>query len=142
MIEINNLTSDKINKKFFKKIIEKVLKKEKKNKKNLSVALVEEKIIRNLNKKYRKKDLPTDVLTFGKGKKFINIPHLGEMIICPKIVRKNSRKFKVTFKKELIRVLVHGILHLLDFDHEKSQIKAKKMAEKEEYYLKICQDLK
>jgi len=142
MIEINNLTSDKINKKFLKKVIEKVLKKESKNKKNLSVAIVEEKIIRNLNKKYRKKDLPTDVLTFGKSKKFINIPHLGEMIICPKVVRKNSRKFKVTFKKELTRVLIHGILHLLDFDHEKSKIKAEKMAEKEEYYLKLCQDLK
>ena len=128
MIEINNLTTVSINEEFLKKISEKVLKREKQENKNLSIALVGQGRIRELNKKYRGKNRVTDVLSFpGNG--------LGEIVICLREVKKNAKRFGSTFEKELARVLIHGILHLLGYNHEKSEEEAKKMREKEEYYL-------
>jgi probable rRNA maturation factor len=128
MVEINNLTKVSVDKRFLKKIGEEVLKKEKKDIKDLSVALIGQKEITELNKDYRKKDKPTDVLSFQ-----YNI--LGEIVICPEVVRANAKKFNSTFKKELARVLIHGILHLLGYSHETNTAKAKKMRKKEEDYL-------
>ena len=128
MVEINNLTNAPVDKEFLKKIGEEVLKKEKKDSKDLSIALIRQKEIRELNKNYRKRDKSTDVLSFKYNT-------LGEVIICPEMVRANAKKFNSTFKKELARVLIHGILHLLGYSHETDAAKAKKMRKKEEDYL-------
>jgi len=98
MIEVNNLTTDRVNKKKLKKLAEKVLAAE--NKKiDLSIALVGEKRIRELNKKYRKKDKPTDVLSFNYGAS-------GEVVLCPRQI-----------EGKIDQVLVHGILHILGYNH-------------------------
>lgn len=147
MIEINNLTDFATDERFLKKIAQTVLKGEDKEKHTLSIALVKEREIRDLNKKYLKKDKATDVLSFSqisdfsekiseKIKEFENI--LGEVIICPKVVKKNSKDFNIVFKKEMAKVLIHGILHLLGYEHEKSDKKLKEMQEKENYYLSLC----
>jgi len=152
MIEINNLTASPVDKKFLKKIAGSILKKEKKLNKDLSIALVGSERMRELNKKYRGKNLATDVLSFQYGDS-------GEVAICLPQVKKNAKKFKSTtelplaetkvktrtkfsspFKKELTRVLIHGILHLLGFNHEKNEKEADKMRKKEADYLikSIC----
>ncbi|KPJ73409.1 hypothetical protein AMJ48_01485 [Parcubacteria bacterium DG_74_1] len=128
MIEINNLTTTLVDKKSLKEIGQKILEKEEKEGKDLSIALVGQKKIRELNKNYRKKDKATDVLSF-------KYDSLGEIVICPEVVRKNAKKFNSTFKKELARVLIHGILHLLGYDHNKSITEAKRVIKKEKYYL-------
>ena len=130
MIEINNLTAGSVDKKFLKSVAKKVLKGENKSRSDLSVALVGPAQIRRLNKKYRQKDKITDVLSFAGEGSF-----LGEIVICPQQVRKNSQKYKVSFKKELTQVLIHGILHLLGYDHERSRKEAKKMEKRQQYYL-------
>ncbi|MBZ9572883.1 rRNA maturation RNase YbeY [Patescibacteria group bacterium] len=127
MIEINNLTENKIDEDFIKKIADKVLKGEKKEG-NISVAIVGSGRMRKLNKKYRKKNRVTDVLAFGEG--------LGEIVICLPVLKKNAKRFNSSFEKELARVFIHGILHLLGYNHEKSEEEGKKMREKEEHYLK------
>ena len=134
MIEINNLTTVSINEEFLKKISEKVLKRERQEHPSygrvpdLSIALVGQGRIRELNKKYRGKNRVTDVLSFpGNG--------LGEIVICLREVKKNAKRFGSTFEKELARVLIHGILHLLGYEHEKSRKEAKAMKEKQEDYL-------
>lgn len=141
MIEINNLTKDNVSIAVLKKIAESILKKEKNGKFNLSIALVDQKSITRLNKKYRKKNKPTDVLSFGRDKssdyQFRSSEEkntLGEIVICLQEVAKNAKRFKFTFKKELNRVLVHGILHLLGYEHEGSEKDAILMRAKEEYY--------
>ena len=128
MIEVNNLTGFRVNKDFLKKIAQKVLANEKKNKTELSIALVGPSRIKELNKKYRKKDKVTDVLSFIYNKSS------GEIAICLQEVKKNAKKFDSIFKKELARVLIHGTLHLLGYDHEGSEKEAEKMRKKEEYY--------
>lgn len=134
MIEINNLTAERINKDFFMKIAKKVLEKEKEEKTELSIALVGQARIKELNKKYRKKNRVTDVLSF-------NYDDSGEVVICLKETRKNALKYQSTFKRESARALIHGILHLLGYDHEKTEIGAEKMEEKENYYLELCQKI-
>ncbi|MFH1656420.1 MAG: rRNA maturation RNase YbeY [Candidatus Nealsonbacteria bacterium] len=137
MIEINNLTKSSVNKKLLKGIIENVLKGENQEKENLSIVFVGAKRIRELNKKYRKKDKPTDVLSFSAVEKFPDIPELelGEIVICPQIVKKNAKKFNIEYNKELNRVLVHGVLHILGYEHENTEKEAKKMFGKQEKYL-------
>ena len=145
MIEINNLTKDRISKKFLKKIAKDVLKKEKpKRKIDLSIALVNPLRIKELNKKYLKKNKPTDILSFPEDKKFLEkfktssskkSRNLGEIIICPGEIKKNAKKFELSFNKELTKVLIHGILHLLGYGHENSKRKARIMEEKQQYYL-------
>ncbi len=128
MIEINNLTAVGIKKEFFKKIAKIVLEGEKQTKKELSIALVDQGRIRELNKRYRDKNRATDVLAFpGDG--------LGEIVICLREVKKNAKRFSSTFEKELARVLIHGVLHLLGYDHEKDKQLAEKMKEKDQHYL-------
>lgn len=138
MIEINNLTSIPVSKGFFKKIARKILKNEKKSDLELSIALVSIYKIKELNKKYRGEDKPTDVLAFFqldfKNKKVKNKKNLGEVIICPQEIKKNSSRFKISFKEEIANCLIHGILHLLGYDHENFLKEAKLMGKKQNYY--------
>ena len=129
MIEINNLTNSQVDKVFLKRIAKKVLDGEKAKTKDLSIAFVGSVRIKELNKKYRKKNRPTDVLSFS-------YDNSREIVICPQIIKKNAKRFGSKFKTELIRVLIHGILHLLGYDHEKSVKDAKIMEERQNLYLK------
>jgi len=97
MIEVNNLTKLKINEGFLKKVAKKVLLSEKSDK-DLSIALVGPKEIQRLNKKYRHKDKPTDVLSF-------DYKESGEVVICPQET------------KDIAQVLTHGVLHILGHHH-------------------------
>ena len=145
MIEINNLTTVSVDEEFLRKVCQKVLEEENKKGIDLSIALIGQGRMRELNKRYRGKNRVTDVLAFPEAKvlkeKFKagplkKIRGLGEIVICLREVKKNAKKFTVSFEKELARVLIHGILHLLGYDHEKSETAAKKMEEKQSYYLK------
>lgn len=134
IIEINNLTAWQIDKKLLKKAAEKVLRKEKKNG-VLSVALVGMQRIRAANKKYGRKDKATDVLAF-----FYEETGLGEILICPEKIKKNAKELNFPFNKELLRALIHGILHLAGYEHKKGGEAAKEMKKKEEYYLARLMD--
>jgi len=133
MIEINNLTGNPIDEDFFKKVAKIILEEElgisQFQKTDLSIALVGQGRIRELNRRYGGKNRPTDVLAFSNRNM-----GLGEIVICLKEVKKNAKKYGFTFKKELTRILIHGLLHLLDYSHEK-KVEIKKMEKKENYYL-------
>jgi probable rRNA maturation factor len=139
MVEINNLTRSYIDKKFLKRVAQIVLRGENKKENGLSIVLVGSKRIRRLNKKYRGKNRATDVLAFGQSQKFPIFSKeeikLGEILICLQETKKNAKRLNSTFEKELARVLIHGILHLLEYDHEKAKKEAEKMEKKQHYYL-------
>ncbi len=135
-IEINNLTNFTVDKTFFKGVAKKVLKGENKERENISVAFVSILEIQKLNKKYRKKDKPTDVLSFEKVSDFKD--ECSEIIICPQYVKEKATDFTISLKKELAKMLIHGILHILGYDHEISKAEEGRMFEKqEEYFSKI-----
>ncbi len=133
MISVNNLAKKKVSAVFLKKVAKIILKGENVRKeRELSIVLIKPAIIKKLNQKYRKKNQPTDVLSFKEDE---SLAELGEIVICPEEVKKNAKKLGSTFKKELTFVLIHGILHLLGCDHELDKTEAKKMQDKEEQYL-------
>jgi len=138
MIEINNLSGAAVDGSFLKKVAKRVLDGEK-EKKNLSVVVLDPERMRELNKKYRGKDKTTDVLSFaGSFGPELRGPanELGEIALCPAEIRKNAERFKTRPREELARVLIHGILHLLGWRHEKTNREAENMRRKEENYLK------
>lgn len=132
MVEINNLTNFVVDKAFFMGVAKKVLKGENKGTENVSIAFVSPVEIHKLNKKYRKKDKPTDVLSFEKVSDFKD--ECTEIIICPFVVRENTKNSKLSLKKELAKIMIHGILHTLGYDHEVSDKEAERMEEKEKFY--------
>lgn len=132
MVEIKNLTREKIDSVILKRIAKIVLKGENSKIKDISVAIVTAGEIRKLNKKYRKKDKPTDVLSFEASELDFS---LGEIVLCPAEIKQNAKELNSSFKEELAKVFIHGILHLLGYEHEKNFKKAKLMEKKQEYYL-------
>lgn len=86
-----------------------------------------------INKKYRKINGPTDVLSFSyiNSRDFVNqrkgVVYLGEIFIAPDVIRKNAEKYKTVFRRELSRVLIHGLLHLFGYEHESSRQKREEM---------------
>lgn len=76
-----------------------------------------------LNKKYRKKNYATDVLSFSSDEPGV----VGELVICPKVISRQAKEHGLLVREELGYMVLHGFLHLLGFDHEKSKSQAKKM---------------
>lgn len=71
-----------------------------------------------LNFEYRGKDKPTNVLSFEfEAPPGIDLPLIGDLVICPEIVKKESIEQEKTFHNHFAHMVVHGCLHLLGFDH-------------------------
>ncbi|MDD5606468.1 MAG: rRNA maturation RNase YbeY [Candidatus Pacebacteria bacterium] len=105
-IEINNLTNYKINKKLFRKIIKDIL-----GDKNISIALVKKEEIKKINKKYKNKNQSTDVLSFSNDSE--DPFYTPEIVICPDQA------------DNIYQVLIHGLLHVLGYNHKNMQTKQK-----------------
>ena len=107
---------------FFNKILKSFPKKYQFNGKKviLTVLLSNNKKIKKLNKKFRKKDKPTDILSFPFGKKISkNIDYLGDIIISYDFINKPNSLNIFQFKDKLAKIFIHGFLHLVGFDHIK-----------------------
>jgi len=100
-------------------------KKEANGLKDISLVLVSEAKIRELNRKYRHKNEVTDVLSFEE---------LNEIYICLPQAKKQSQLLKTSLNSELTRLLVHGIVHLKGYDHERSQSAELEMQEIEKKF--------
>jgi len=140
MITIVNFTSKEIDEEYLRGVVQKVLEEEGKKGYSLAVVLVGRGRMKELNRKYRKKNRVTDVLSFsGEVPSDFVIPsqekELGEIVLCLPVIKKNAKRMGTTFKRELTLSLIHGILHLLGYEHEKSPALAKKMEERQQYYL-------
>lgn len=81
----------------------------------LNVVFVNDKYIRALNKAYREKDEPTDVLSFSYGPDDL----IGEVYVSVETAKRQAEELKHPLSDELIRLIVHGILHVHGYDHEK-----------------------
>lgn len=81
----------------------------------LSIALVDDKEIQFLNKKFRDKNKATNVLSFPSNGP---APILGEIILSYETLKKEAEELLIPFKHHLTHMLVHGFLHLQGFDHQ------------------------
>jgi probable rRNA maturation factor len=103
----------------------------------LSLSLVGKTRMRRLNRKYRGRDYPTDVLAFpmesmGEQTEIF----LGDVVICLPIAIGQASRFGNSADQEILRLLIHGTLHLLGYDHEQSSRDATRMQRKERTIVK------
>ncbi len=129
--------------------LEKILLDYKKNNFDVNLVLCSNQFIQSLNRQYRRINAPTDVLSFPMEENPENDEapffeedlddeeqkNLGDIIISAEKALEQAREYGVTEEEELVRLAVHGILHLLGFDHEKSKEEEKKMFKKQDEYL-------
>ena len=104
----------------------------------LGLVITSQERVRQLNKSYRGKDEPTDVLAFymtsAAGETFVAPPdgmrHLGEVIISYPQAVIQAKEHQHSIKKELAILIIHGVLHLLGYDHEEPE-QERQMRERE-----------
>lgn len=131
-IEFIDLMNNEILKDYedvFEKILKKVKKELKvKGKLGMSVTLCDNSHIRELNKTYRKKDIPTDVLSFAIEddeneellkvmKKLSSVREIGDIIISYEKAQEQANEYGHSLKREMCFLFTHGVLHLLGYDH-------------------------
>ena len=130
-----------ITKKFVKGITEEILKKLDLDGVEVSITLTDDESIRELNKNWRGKDKATDVLSFPINEKPLGYKYkvLGDVVISIPYAKRQAEEVGFSYKEEVLRLLIHGILHLLGYDHEKSEEEAKIMFSIQD---KIFEDLR
>lgn len=87
-------------------------------KKDIELIVVKNDEIQELNKEYRNIDKPTDVLSFPMNFEVIDMPLLGSIVISTDFVQEKAKELKHSFNEEFTLLFIHGLLHLLGFDHE------------------------
>lgn len=99
----------------------------------LSLVLVSDTVMRRLNRQWRGADRPTDVLSFAQAEGQGGAPEglLGDVVISVDTARRQARERAAPLARELDRLLIHGVLHLLGYDHERSQAEAQRMQRRE-----------
>jgi rRNA maturation RNase YbeY len=98
--------------------------------------------IRKLNARFRKKDYPTDVLSFPAGNgKPTGVRLLGDVVISVDKAKQQARERRRTLDEEIVMLLIHGIVHLLGYDHERSAKDARAMIRLErKIYRVLCEE--
>ena len=139
--------SSKLKKKevFFNKVCKAFPKKYKffKKKVSLTLLLSNNKKIKKLNKNFRNKNKPTDILSFPSSKK-IKIKkktYIGDIIISYDFINKPKTQSKRIFEDRLIKIFIHGFLHLLNFNHKKNKDYKKMFKTEEQIYASVISKL-
>jgi probable rRNA maturation factor len=111
---------------------------------NFSLLLSNNKNIKKLNKVFRNKNKPTDILSFPTSKK-IKIKkeiYIGDIIISFNFINKPKSQSSKFFKAKLIKTFIHGFLHLLNFDHVKNKDYKKMLKEEKLLYQSVISKIK
>ena len=115
----------------------------------IGIGVVTESEIKEINKEYRKVDAPTDVLSFPifsrselskmKEDKHDTEISIGDIVLCMDVIEKHAKEYGTGFNREMLYMIVHGICHLLGYDHEIEEEK-KEMRKLEEAILEGCEN--
>lgn len=138
MIIFSNLTKEKIGTSIFEKLGKEILREEGvKDSEDINCIFTGNKHIKRLNRKYRERNVPTDVLTFsfteGEGSEYRK-GLFGDIYISIEMAQDNAKKYGHNFNEEIKLLFVHGMLHLLGYD-DKNESDKEIMRSKEKYYV-------
>ncbi len=137
-VVIHNLNKKyKLNLAQLKNLAKKILENEK-NKATVNLIFINDRYMKKLNHKFLGKNKTTDVLSFpleSEGER--EPPFLGEVYISLEQAERQARQYQVSFSDELKRLVTHGVLHLLGYDH-KTRKEALEMRKKEGEYLDLA----
>lgn len=106
----------------------------------LSVLLVGDRAMRTLNRRYRSKDRTTDVLSFSFREGMhgsVQSQMLGDIVISLPMAERQACEVGESVDREIDRLLVHGLLHLLGYDHERGERDARRMRNRERTLLEM-----
>ena len=141
VVSESNLWNKKIKKQnfFFNSLVQFLPRKYRfiKKKVRLTLLLSKNKNIKKLNKRFRNKNKPTDILSFPSEKK-LNIkksPYIGDIVISYEFMNRPKILNTLEFKSKVAKIFIHGFLHLLGYDHIKLK-DFKKMIKEEEKFFK------
>lgn len=121
---IINKTSEEIDIAFYENLLKHFLEDLEVKEAILSIILVDNKEIHEINKTYRNKDYPTDVISFAleDDKTMISpVRVLGDIFISLDKAHEQAEAYGHSFKRELSFLMIHGLLHLLGYDHESKE---------------------
>lgn len=125
------------NRRFLKSFIPDLFRREKKCVTSLSYIFTSDNYLLNMNQKHLKHDSFTDIITFDLSTNREEIT--GEIYISVERVRENAKKYRTSLKKEFLRIMFHGALHLCGYmDKKKSEITI--MRQKEDQYLGLFEE--
>lgn len=100
---------------------------------SLSLTLVGKTRMQRLNRTFRQRDYATDVLAFPmQDASQSSLAFVGDVVICVPVALSQASRFGNTPDEEILRLLIHGTLHLLGYDHETTEQEAKRMTRKEQ----------
>ena len=110
-----------------------------KKKVSLSILLSNNKKIKKLNKNFRNKNKPTDILSFpfSEKNKIKKKTYIGDIIISYDFLNKPKMQKIEIFREKLIRIFIHGFLHLLNFDHKKDTDYKKMLKEEKRIFKSV-----
>lgn len=98
----------------------------------VSITFLDERAMAQLNRKHLRHSGPTDVISFGFSRAAKSDPVVGDIYICPDVARKNALSRGEPIRRELTRLVVHGTLHILGYDHPHDNREASEMWRKQE----------
>ncbi len=99
-----------------------------KSKTELTLVFLDAKPARIINFEFRGRDYATDILSFESSVGDLS-SELGELVLCPSVLEKQAKEHEHSYNAELGYMLIHGVLHLLGFDHESRSPEGRKQAE-------------
>lgn len=105
----------------------------------VSISFMDADDIRTLNRDYRGKDEATDVLSFPVSEALAMGPSisLGDVVICMEIAKQQAKEYGHSLERELAFLVVHGLLHLLGYDHETPEDEAEMCAAQNDILAKL-----
>ncbi len=134
---IEKTTKVRVDEKWLSRMAKRVLAAEETGSCDLTVVLVDNAYIKTLNRRWLKRNAPTDVLAFsmtlGPDAAY-SYGVLGDVYISIERAREQAQEYGVTFEEEIGRLLVHGVLHLTGYDHAQPG-EARRMRSREEAIL-------
>lgn len=115
------------------RLIEKVIKSEKRTLGDLNFIISNDQYILEINREFLKHNYFTDVIAFGgTSNRIVN----GEIYISKDTVKRNSINYNVSLQEEMLRVLVHGVLHLVGYE-DRDEVEKNIMHQKEDKWLRV-----
>lgn len=130
---------------YLNKIIDYALKMENAENSVFSIVFIDDKFMHELNMKYRGIDRTTDVLSFAfedNNNICYNIRQLGEIFVSIPKMKEQAKEYGHSEKRELAFLVVHGLLHLLGYDHTLGEKEEKEMFAKQELVLDEFEETK
>jgi len=120
-----------------KKLIEKVISKEDKISGDLNFILTNDSILKKINNEFLKHNYNTDVISFNY---YDQNTLTGEIYISIETVKRNAKNYKVSYRNEMIRVIIHGVLHICGYEDGDDRAKGE-MRKHEDFWLKVYNEL-